>query len=81
MIVRVSSITSQIYHKSGFTVQRCLDLKRGQFDQKTDSSVVESDTSAASGQNNGQPDQKRNVKKRRLKYGKIKEWILIFKRK
>jgi len=28
-----------------------------------------------------QSDQKRNVKKRRLKYGKNKEWILIFKRK
>jgi hypothetical protein len=37
--------------------------------------------SGASGQKNGQSDQKRNVKKRRLKYGKNKEWILIFKRK
>jgi hypothetical protein len=37
--------------------------------------------SAAAGQKNGQSDQKRNVKKRRLKYGKNKEWILIFKKK
>jgi hypothetical protein len=37
--------------------------------------------SAAAGLKNGQSDRKRNVKKRRLKYGKNKEWILIFKRK
>ena len=38
-------------------------LKSAQFDQKTDSSVVESDTSVAAGLNSGQSNRKRNFMK------------------